>query len=433
MSLKTQVSYQKSGVDHIYVNLEAYNSTSQIINADFNETFNQIVLQKPSDYELAIVRFSSPGTNIPIFIFNQTSNYYTVTLSDVTGNYQKAVQLIQEDFSDTPSANFVFSYQNFVNMINVAFAGAYADLLAGNPGTTALSPPFMFFDPTSLLIRIAYPRVGYSVQTLSASGAAESVGVKVYMNVNLSGYFESFPAKYYGAGLTAGKDVQLKVFDDGDNTLINKDPGSATNANSVYKSYTNTNIPAGVYYMMEQEYSTLYLWNDFSSVVITSSTIPVNKEYLPKINGQINVQPILTDFQPNVNLGPDAKSTLQYIPPGEYRMIDLVSDTPLNQFQFSVYWTDHTQSLYPLQLSPTDYVSIKILFRRKGAPYAKPIQDVRIVENVSNHSSATLNSYEGSRIISDNEVSQKQSDQRSVAFLGNSNPNLIKQRILRNQ
>ncbi len=419
MSLKTKLSYQQSGVDHIYVNLEAYNSTSQIINADFNETFNQIVLQKPSDYELAIVRFSSPGTNIPIFIFNQTSNYYTVTLSDATGDYQKAVQLIREDYSDTPSANFVFSYQNFVNMINVAFAGAYADLLVGNPATTALSPPFMFFDPTSLLIRIAYPRVGYSVQTLSAAGAAESVGVKVYMNVNLSGYFESFPAKYYGAGLTAGKDVQLKVFDDGDNTLINNDPVAAS-ANGVYKSYTNSNIPAGLYYMMEQEYSTLYLWNDFSSIVITSSTIPVNKEYLPKINGQINVQPILTDFQPNVNQGPDAKSTLQYIPPGEYRMIDLISDTPLNQFQFSVYWTDHTQSLYPLQLSPTDYVSIKILFRRKGAPYSKPIQDVRIVENVSDQ-------------VSSAEISQQQSDHRSTAFLGSNNPNLIKQRIMRNQ
>jgi hypothetical protein len=417
MSLYNKASVQSGGSDNVYVNLEIYNSTNQLINADFNQTFNQNVLERPSDYELSIVRFSSPGTNIPIFIFNTTSNYYTVTLSDATGNYQASLALIREDFRDPASTNYIFSYQNFVNMVNVAFAKAYAALLVGNPGTTAPSPPFMTFNPTEDVLRISYPQTGYSKQVFSATGATDSAGTKVYMNASLFGYFESFPSRYYGGGQLAGKDVQLLVYDDGDNNLVVGVAGT----NGVYKSTTNPNLPMGPYYMMEQDYSTLYLWNDFSSIVITSNTIPVNKEYLPKINGQVNVQPILTDFQPNVQSGPDAKSTLQYLPSGEYRVIDLVSDAPLNQFQFSVYWTDHTQTLYPLKLSPSDYVSIKILFRKKGSPFSKPVQDVRIVDNL----------VEAIR-LNDNQALPVP-DMQSLGYFGNTGTNIMREKIKNNK
>ncbi len=142
-------------------------------------------------------------------------------------------------------------------------------------------------------------------------------------------------------------------------------PGAA--ANGVF--YSTAKLPAVTYYQMEQEFPTLFLWNDLESIVVTAIGLPVRGEYLPPINGQNNQIPILTDFQPLITAGPEVRSNIQYFPSGPYRLIDMESNVPLKSLGIQLYWTNHNNDLFPIYLSPGRNASIKLLFQRKGAPY----------------------------------------------------------------
>jgi hypothetical protein len=128
-------------------------------------------------------------------------------------------------------------------------------------------------------------------------------------------------------------------------------------------------------YRMSQQYESLYNWNDITTIVITSSEIPTVQEYVPT-QGQSNQQnssiasssrQILTDFAIASSTGFDIKEPIVFTNQGEYRLINLSSDSQWRTIDLKFYWTDTNNQFFPIFIAPggKSYGSSKLLFRRR--------------------------------------------------------------------
>lgn len=118
-----------------------------------------------------------------------------------------------------------------------------------------------------------------------------------------------------------------------------------------------------------QEYNTMFAWNSLRSITFTTTTIPIQHEYLPGANPTLGLQlfsSILTDFQVDVSEAPEARSFVQYVPQSEYRLVSLGGTTPLRTLDMNLSWVDNLQASHQIYIPPYQSMSSKILFRRKA-------------------------------------------------------------------
>ena len=131
------------------------------------------------------------------------------------------------------------------------------------------------------------------------------------------------------------------------------------------------------YYVREQEYPSLFLMTDIRKVVFTSSLIPVTQEYLapPQVANvnnspitQNTSRPILTDFEivNEISVNNPVMGYISYVPSGEYKLVNLTSDSNLRSFDVQVSYQDTEGNLYPIFIQPGDLLSVKFMFRKKS-------------------------------------------------------------------
>jgi hypothetical protein len=78
-----------------------------------------------------------------------------------------------------------------------------------------------------------------------------------------------------------------------------------------------------------------------------------------------NITSVLSDFEISVSKDNDYRDNITYVPPGEYRLIDMYSTYNLNKIDLIVYWKDIFGNLNPFYLNPGCNTNVKLLFRRK--------------------------------------------------------------------
>jgi len=245
----------------------------------------------------------------------------------------------QTNFASPDDKYHVTSYQQFVDMVNTAFASAFGNLAPGAP--TANEPPVIVFDAKSQLFTIIVQK-----QYLADD-------LKIYMNAGLDGrFFGGFPSIINSIGVSSdGKDIEILV-----------------------QNRPNTQYDA-THYGMEQEYSTLFNWNSFKSIVLLTGSVPLRNEFihLKTVDGEGKQEaigssdvsaPIITDFEPSVT-GSDVRTKFQFSNSGEYRLIDLRTDQPMYHFDLQVYWRDNFGAIHPMYIPYGDMLTIKIMFRKK--------------------------------------------------------------------
>ena len=355
--------------DNIYYDVIMKNSD---LTQDFRAAISQAraspIVSNPSEYYLSIVRFLIPLQTIPIFNFR--ANTYTVTL-DFNGNpYQATVQYISSRIDQPDVAPYfpVYSYELFLIMINTALEAAFAAYKLANPAQPQTAPPYMVYNShtqtTALRAQSAYYNPSFTIAQQP---------LKLYFNTALFGFFPSYIQLFNGYthnGVpSAGRNFNIVIYDKGDN-------------NEIIPATYNAGV-AGPGFDMEQEFGTLYNWNDLRTIQIVSTTLKtrtegISSEYIdslshipiagiaPGSGSSADSQPIITDFIPSVEVGPEARSYVLYNPTAEYRLVDLLGTTPLKEISLEVRWTDKQGNAYPLYISPGDSASFKMLFRRRG-------------------------------------------------------------------
>lgn len=345
--------------NHIYYDISLENTSTIPIQASLFENRNVPLIKNPNDYFLSVVRFCIPTAYIPIFVWQESptvantpnNTYYSVTIRRAGTDYRTfLVYVPQNNLSSVdPNYLFVYSYQQFIDAINIALNTSF--MAAGG---TATQPPYLIYDAATGLISL----IG---EYAYANVAGE---YEIYMNAPLFAFFDNFLSKRLGYNQVNGKDVLLYVENTGNNDYMSHPPGyPLSGTNNAYK--------------MQQEYCSLFNWSSARSIVFISNTIPVASE---NINAQIqgtqsngtNSRKILTDFEFQIQTGVSnnsLRSYIQYYPQGPYRLIDLESNQPLYQTDIQLYFETEDQKLYPLFINPNEYISIKLMFRSKRLGY----------------------------------------------------------------
>lgn len=327
---------KKDSEDNIYYNVRIFNpyDGADVITASYSENRTVPVLENPSDYELAVLRFKVPAEVIPIFLWKDPSPYYITLNFD---GYDSVQQL--QFIPDAPPNDdkflygpAIWSYQSFVDILNKALSDGYADVKANRPLAPPTEAPFFTYDAKTELI------------TLNAEQLYDSEGVptiSIWANYDLFALIPSFQVKSFPVPpVNPLKFQRFRIKNNGFNTITyNGNP----------------------YYQMEQEYITLALLNDFVSIVFESDSIPVNSELLPAQKN--DTRRIITDFEPLD--GVNDHQAYQFYPQGPLRYYDLKSNFPLNRIDMKVYWTDREGREFPIYINRGDLLTLKIMFRKK--------------------------------------------------------------------
>jgi len=313
-------------VDNIYYNIElSFPETNNGL-VSFEAIRTQDILDKPSDYQLTIERFNIPTDNIPLFFFKQ--NFYEVGLRINGIFYKKFVSYTQpfEEYDLPP--NPIWNITDMSDAINEAFDDAFTDLKNAHTITSTIAPRMQWIyneKKTKLYVQKSY---------------VNTDNIDIFINRQLFALFSGY--QNFGPDNTLPLQYQILVKD------------------RVENSVTLNSID---YFIVEEEFSTLFNWNVLTSIQFETSSIPVSPELLGTRRNLI--RNVITDFQPIS--GGDTNSSVQYFPQGPQRYYDLISDYPLKRIDIKVLWADKEGNTYPIFISENGHFSLKIKFRRRDA------------------------------------------------------------------
>lgn len=356
--------------DRIYYNIRiGHQPGTGASPAIYREELTQSIVENPSDYYLSIIRFTIPTQEIPIFqadiqpfpntnlnntVYSVTLNYGANTSGQIFIQYtsttahaeQSRPLTLNHPNVDKTAYYYIYTYTEFLLQINTALAAAFA-ALPGKPGG-ALAPYFIY-DENIEKISLVAQRLYYDV--------ALGVGnyIEIYSNLQLFNFLDGIPTFYFGDNQINGEDNQYLIRD---------------KRNNYYQPPDVAVVTPPAYFIMTQEYNTLPNWNSFKSLVLVSNLLPIIQEYVPRVSGQnqgvVNSQGILKDFEPLIELGPEARTSVQYQINGPYQLINLNSDSPLTKIDISIYWVNKLGDQYLLLIPYDQVVTLKMVFIKKS-------------------------------------------------------------------
>jgi len=354
----------------------------------FNETRNSPFVYDPESYYLSIVRFTLDTPSLPVFQpeiqpnqANRDLTIYSTTLSWTnpvapfqTFNQQTFVtwvpQLLSAPVPSPPSQTSnglqnnntgyyqALNYQYWIFLVNqtllACFNALNAQVVGAGLALPTIHAPSLAWDTVNNIAIMNADVAGYN------TSSANHIGI--FFNPAMYQLFSSFPSIITNLNTTVlGKNVQIQPLGFGGASIVDFPP-SALPANQ-YKAY-----------QIVQEYSTVALWTPITSIVFTSNTLPIvpNNISAPLlfINGQIfsnggnnsNISQVITDFVSDNGI---YKPNIVYTPTAQYRLVNLVGNTPIYNLDINVYWKDRVGVLQPFRLTSGSTGTIKILFTRK--------------------------------------------------------------------
>lgn len=403
-SISENMKVRNYGRDNIYYNIEISNSINKSGNADprgiqavYSENLTQPIINNPSDYYLSIIRFAIPGSGIPIFTMDIQPNQPDPNLTPYSftlryGLTNSRVYIMFKNWNNEPVPDqpipyrknvpyyFVYEYNQMIQMMNTALKQAFDALVIAVAPTVlpVTEPPFFLYDETTQLISIVAQK-NYSPVLASADT------VKVYANTILHNRFlTGLFTQFDGYNKSDGRNyhilfppVQLSTISDtidilpkfNDAYVSGGAPPSQTYAPRFYT--TSTNNPPN-YLINTQEFVTIQYWNSFKKIIFTTGLIPIQAEYVPAsetstnhTQGTVAFRPVLTDYEPLLAAAGDSRSELQFFNQGQYRLVDLISTSPLQKIDLQIYWEDFDHNLYPVIIRPNQMATVKMMFARK--------------------------------------------------------------------
>lgn len=332
----------QSSATHIYYNVRIQADLETRKHAVFSVKRVQPILDNPSHYEVAVVRFSLPTTSVPLIVFED--NKYSVSLKIGANEYT-------EYLTWTPNSNvynekYVYNIQDIIDFMNTAWATAFSNLNAGNVITSTV-PPFMSFSSETNLMTLHVP------QTYLADGIDVYANEELYLKINT---FQDF---YYETPTQGQLNYQFVIKDLFTNNI------------------TYNTIP---YYTSTQQFATISAIQDLRQIQFITNNIPVNRELE---GAQKNVTTnTLTDFEPIQENTFSGGGLLQFFPQGPLRYIDLLSKHPFSTIDLTINWVSKTGIVYPYYLQGEQSATIKLLFRKKENYLLTNFIDDRIEERL---------------------------------------------------
>ncbi len=360
---------------------------SQTTPMEYNVDKTLLILDKCSDYYCSVIRFDIPLQTIPLFIMkiipaaqqsgpvNPNLTPYIIGISYLGTDYP--VNLLFSYGSLNPvvvpqqSGNtqiispyyYVYDYTTMINMFNVGLSTVWTSSgLAAAYSTLVV--PFFYLDPVTQLINLVAPSV---FSTLPTPPVPSNIPL-LYINTPLVKFLNSFALCYNVPGNQPnGKDFIFR--------LTNLVPATPTPTTQVYPTPDMAYaIPGGTitspptYYRYTEEFNSLEYWSSLRKLAVTAIGIPINFENIQTSSSNTGVAvsfPIITDFVIPIETAGASRSIAYYNPTAQYRLVDMLSDSPLYRIGIKVYWVDTLGTLYPMTITINQIAGLKLGFFRK--------------------------------------------------------------------
>jgi hypothetical protein len=205
--------------------------------------------------------------------------------------------------------------------------------------------------------------------SIFAVTALNTTNAKIFFNQSMSTLFDSF-AYIYPNVIRSSPQYSFLVMDTQSGAGL-----------FIVSTYSVTGIITPVYTAIQviQDHQTASLMNPVQSIVFSTSLLPIVPENIgqPRImNGLASnnqtitgsaaqLFPAITDFSIPFTALNNYVPDISYVPSGEYRLVDMYGESPINQIDVDVFWKDIYGILHPFLLSSGCSGSIKMMFRSK--------------------------------------------------------------------
>lgn len=332
---KLKISNNDDFPDYTYYNIEIQRTIENQGVAIFSENRTIPVLYKSDEYEVSIIRFSIPSNNIPIFLWRDN---FSVSLT-----YNNVIFTTPLIFVPSRGVNVlpdigraIYDYNDFLDIINVALETSFNNFVASPIYLTIpvidrpTEAPILVYDSATKLISL-YSQPQYSIK--------KTIPIYIYFNSSLFTFFPAF--QNFGNEIDPVLSHYFNVKDNGNNLDI---------------------VNGSTYIRITQEYESLFLWNDFQSLLFETDNIPVDNELL---GTQKNItRKVLIDFEPISQI--NDQSTIQFYPSTNLKLYELISNIELRNIDIRIFWNTKDGVAYPLTINSGDKLTIKIEFKKKG-------------------------------------------------------------------
>ena len=381
---------------HEYLNMQIVNEYSPNNTVPrpliFNQTKTSNVVDVAGDYYLSVVRWNIQ-TNLPVIIpemqlalapgtvYNSRTVYKVALLFTTnsggtynlgSSNIGTTVDFIPELKSQTilstltqPTSieetyNNPFFYLKYVDSFLVMINKAIENYFISIPGAVWSFLPYFKYDAVSQKI------VYYRPNSIPQNVPGTDLSTQWYLAVNqpLYNLLSTFKFDYFPFGSNSNYPTTDC------NYVLNTDILGS------FKIGTSGN-----YDELYQQAPSVVNWQPAQSLVFVSSSIPVEVQYSgapfnlnitsPSTSSTIFQQQstikTLTDFIIPYNTGTEtaAGQQIYYLPTAEYRLIDLLGNSPLNQLNIQVLWRDKYGAYHQFFLEAGAAADILIMLRKK--------------------------------------------------------------------
>jgi len=373
--------------EHIYYNFEVNNPSTSATSIDLKFSINRVreILDKPTDWEFGVERFSCPAT-IPIFIDDEVNFPLQVNIFDpnLNLNYALNVDLFNNALIMPPFQtqynnyinNGVYSYSRLVAAVNTALVRCAVLFNAGHPDLDfpdddegELAAPFIrYFQSTGNFSLYAPqedidpivpldPRLFFDQGRLfpqSSNGASPTPQpLQIRFSRQLAKLFSGLAQFNYGdndpldqGGLPVLMVIQDLIFTPGTQAINNTNIVDIRSVNYMYAT-TQWDVRPEM--------------NQFDKILFLTDSLPVKDE----LEGEARdvVQRQMIDYVITNRL--QDRSQINYFP--QYvKWNDLESSTELKRLDMTVFIEYRDKTKYILKLQPNERFSAKLVFRRKN-------------------------------------------------------------------
>ena len=288
------------------------------------------------------------------FIFTGTGEGGLTPVTQVTGifppngSYYLAPTTISYSIIEDAGAYNIYSFQQYLTQINLAFQTVFTALLASIPGISPTEPPSISYNGATKLFSLNCEGAYLKTNT---DGSPQ---VQILLNNNLYQKF-LFPSQQfldpYPYNPLIGLYYTVLLDNYGFNAVIGT--GSSTTPQFLY---------------MQQEQSTIYALNDLTRIIIGTTQIPVSGDgegTLFTNSGATNNRSLnmITDFIPDTTVITNAEPII-YVPQGILRWYNMYAQQPFTKIDLIFYYETKDGLVRPVIITNGEYFSCKLEFKR---------------------------------------------------------------------
>ena len=343
----------------------------------FNDTRTTALCETASHYEMSVIRFSVDSFSLPCLfapvpknstdakvlsysfvlqyndgfgtITNTPQEFVNYTPQNINAAEPFAPNLLPNGLQNTNDPYYyVYDYQYMINLLNLTLIDVMNVLIGLVPALATVEPPFLDWLPNSDGTGIARM---YARNSHFNSNSLPLI--KIFMNRPLYSLFNSFNT-IDDATQPSGRQHEL---------VMNGYYGAKI------VSLPNFGIDQLVY--ADQESSTVSNWQFASSLIFSSSSLPVTPNEMGQPIVIVDGEQITfgSNYDLTNNLITDIavedvwKPHLLYVPSGEYRWISLYNNSEIKNVDIAVSYRDMFGHIHPFLMAPSSTCSIKLLFR----------------------------------------------------------------------